>query len=302
VLYFPVGTYDCASETILIDFSAIFPDSTAATAAYQHLRNGMSWRGEGQNSSVSLGDQTGRGAPAFWVRWSSPPSGRISADVFYWEFTGLNFSGSADNVLVQIGGSDPNEMPFNSCIVDVAVNNGYKAPQDGGIGPARGLELVRFLQSRLNVVGTSATGIGTIFNTCEFCTLLSGSFSNAQRTVGKSADCPTGVRVCKGVGLYLQDCASLNLLNINCEVAYDGIELTGSTIGILFGTIVSNNCDYDGSVLVLSDDLKTTSRNTVHMLLRRNTRQYTGGMFQTAVRGSKDRVATCLTISTDLTR
>merc|ERR1712070_1212952 len=162
----------------------------------------------------------------------------------------MGFSGESDNDLVSFGNPhDPDEIPFNSCIFDLIVNNGHcvnespKSPR----GDAVGTRIVRALQSRINLVSACAQGTGAYFQNMEFST-IAGSFSNSE-VVDQSAK--SGHRVTtNGLGICLDECSSNTFQAVNCEVAYSCIELKHESFGNVFSTMDVTNCDQRGTVII----------------------------------------------------
>lgn len=303
-LHFPAGTYHCDGG-LVVDLATMF-DSDKERRAYEHLRHGLSWRGDDLCSRIELGTGRSEHRPAFMLMWSLPENGTgEKRHVFHWNFTGLTFGGDWDNVLVHLGHpSDVDAMAFNSSVVDLSVNNGY-VPDNQALelsSPARGLVLVRFLQSRLNLVCTSATGIAAHLHTCEFSKLVTGSFSNSEIMDSEhpESDTATGMRVRHGQGLLLHDCIGLTLGNVNCEVTCYGLALAGGTTGTTVQNIIRNNCDRNAHVIVFHDGTREDTRNVVQMLVRRNTRQTKAGGFQGSVCKPEQLPADCLTVMCDI--
>lgn len=212
------------------------------------------------------GNERNPNRPGLLFRWSSTPQIDSNFSLFFWSFVGLNFIGDIDNVLVQFGLGKADTI-WNSCEFDIVANNG--STHDPLKSNARGLLIYRPLESRLNLVATSATGYGCVLNTAEF-SALKGSFSNAQVSASES----DGV-IENGVGLLLIDCQSNAFTAINLEVCYYGMQWQGNTRSNTFNCIISNNGDERGCILKTEDvaDADQTKSNVIVTLNRRTTLQ-----------------------------
>jgi len=210
---------------------------------------GVRFIGENFASSLRFGNQKGFKKPALSIRWSRQP-GQAQNAAFYWEFSGLSFIGASDNDLVAFGNrDDPDEVPFNSCIFDLIINNGHRVNESptSARGDAVGIRIVRALQSRLNLVAACAQGTAAYFQVMEFST-VAGSFSNADALDPSSK---SGHRVTtNGLGIHLQQCSSNTFLALNCEVAFSCIQLEASSYGNAFSTMDVTNCDQRGTVII----------------------------------------------------
>jgi hypothetical protein len=276
-IFFRAGIYNCP-QPIEINFAHLFPltigpeQSVQDDPAFKMLREGVRFVGEGR-ASVLRFQQQGTDAIQFHIHWSVTPLDqrpKRQAPLFFWEFTGLNLQGNVNTALVQFGGPTVEDSPWNSCVFDIAVNNGYRLSAfSEGSGNARGVVLKRVLQSRVELVATCHSGIACVLDECEFCT-INGSFSNGEV---EDPDAPRGVAISRhGIGLYLHNCTGNGSTSINFEVAYEGLRMHGHSRGNAFGSMVSNNCDARGCVI--NDDMTETGmRNMVQCVVRRDVRQ-----------------------------
>ncbi len=141
---------------------------------------------------------------------------------------------------MRFGGKHPETTRWNSCeFSGLHFNNGSKHLD------ARGVVIMRPLDSVITVTATAAAGYGCVLDHAEFCR-VSGSFSNAEVHV----DCKCPPTVAKdALGLYLKGCQANVFSTINLDVCFHGIELEGETTGNVFTSIVSNNCDRRGETL-----------------------------------------------------
>jgi hypothetical protein len=178
--------------------------------------------------------------------------------------------------LVQLGGADVEETPWNSCEFHFAVNNGCMTDAASSVtGPCRGAVIRRALESSIYLVATCAKGIAAVLESCEFCTIR-GSFSNAEV---KAPEVPSGHAVTNGgVGLFMRDCCSNCCLSVNFEVAFMGVRLVGSCRGNVFNSIISNNCDERGAIINDDDcaEMEATASNLLQCIVRREVRQGNG--------------------------
>jgi len=240
-VFFPAGAYSCGNTPIVIDFEKL----NATTA--KHLRSGVRFIGENFASKLQFGMIRNDSALHFtWSRGKGQPGNAV----FNWEFSGITIVGGSDTALVAFGNpNDGNDIPWNSCIFDLNVNNGYR---DGDTptsdrGTAVGTMIVRGLQSRINLVSTCARGTGAVLKACEFST-IAGSFSN---TDSPDPTVPSGHRVTHdGVALLLDGSSSNTFLALNCEVAYNCIYVHGSSYGNVFNSMDVTNCDMNGAVII----------------------------------------------------
>ena len=185
-VYFPAGVYFC-DRPIRIDMGEMFPTEEGR----QMLREGVRFRGEGRASVIQFRTMREEDRPIFQLWWSRPPElrsgdspgngcGGGQVPLFFWEFSGLNIKGDCMTALVQLGGADVEETPWNSCEFHFAVNNGCMLGATSAVtGPARGVVIRRALESSIYLVATCAKGIGAVLESCEFC-IIRGSFSNAE--------------------------------------------------------------------------------------------------------------------------
>ena len=269
ILYFRSGIFFCP-EPININFGELF----LLPEHIQMLREGVCWRGEARGSVIQFGRHVNLGRPLFRVWWSRPvgTAKEFQVPLFFWEFTGLNFKGECNHTLVEFGGADIEETPWNSCEFRLAANNGYREGDENVTGPARGIVIRRALESMINLVATCAKGIAAVLDCCEFCTLR-GSYSNAEEQWPAA---PSGHRIISaGIGLYMNDCCSNTGLTVNFEVAFTGLRLVGSCRGNVFSSIISNNCDLRGTVINDSDcgHVDESANNLIQCLVRREVRQ-----------------------------
>uniref|UniRef100_A0A6U4UF38 Uncharacterized protein n=1 Tax=Neobodo designis TaxID=312471 RepID=A0A6U4UF38_NEODS len=303
-VFFPCGEYVCPAP-IDLNFAELFPctvgpdEPIERCPTFMMLREGVRFLGEGRGSVLSFTDST-IDKVQLHIHWSCPEtkdSPRDSASdtegvrqvpLFFWEFSGLNIKGNTPSVLVQFGGRTVEHTAWNSCVFDIAVNNGYSArPRRltndslGDVvhdeihelsGGARGLVIKRALQSRMELVAACHTGVACVLDTCEFNT-INGSFSNGEV---EDPEAKRGYSISNhAVALYLHNCVANGSASINIEVAFTGILLSGSTRGNTFGAIVSNNCDAEG-VLFNDDAVAQGSRNVAISVVRRDVRQEEG--------------------------
>ena len=278
-IFFRPGIY-YADGPLRVDFDELFPNE----AGREMLREGVAFRGVARASMIvfehPLRGMTRPALQIFWGRRNRGPGEppRTQTPLFFWEFTGLNVKGNVDHELVRFGGEDIEETPFNSCVFQISVNNGYvpadeptDVRDDTVTGPARGVHFFRVLESTIDVVATCAQGMAAVFDTCEFCT-IKGSFSNAECVVpsaaeGGTSDTGRAIRPLSH-GLYFIDCCGIANLSINLEVCFFGISMERGCRGITFANVMSNNCDVRGSIFnvqMINDD----AVNQVECLVRR---------------------------------
>jgi hypothetical protein len=269
-VYFPAGVYFC-SAPIRVDMGELFPTADGR----QMLREGVRFRGEGRASVIQFRTMHDEDEPIFQLRWSRLEENgrREQVPLFFWEFSGLNIKGDCRTALVQLGGADVEETPWNSCEFHFAVNNGYMLDASSSVtGPARGVVIRRALESSIYLVATCAKGIGAVLESCEFSTIR-GSFSNAEIATESS---PSKFCVTNGsIGLFMRDCCSNCCLSVNFEVAFCGVRLVGSCRGNVFNSVISNNCDARG-IIVNDDDcveMEATASNLLQCIVRREVRQ-----------------------------
>jgi hypothetical protein len=139
--------------------------------------------------------------------------------------------------------------------------------------------ILRALESVIDLVATCAVGMAAELDECEFCT-VKGSFSNSEL---QAPSTPSGWRVAPGgIGLFMKNCCSNVGLSVNFEVAYTGIRLVGSCRGNAFNSVISNNCDLEGTVVNVDDCTaidQVEATNMIQCLVRRQGRQG-GGRIQ----------------------
>ena len=274
-LFFRPGIYSCAAP-IRLDFGALFPTETGR----EMLREGVAIRGVARASTLIFPTLRGLTGPAFQVWWSRTglaPGAQVP--LFFWEFTGLNVKGNVDHELVRFGGADIEETPFNSCVFQVCVNNGYVPDGDPtevetatATGPGRGIHFLRLLESSIDIVATCAMGMAAVFDTCEFCT-IKGSFSNAECDVRTIAEGGRNSHTGKAIrplshGAYMLDCCCITGLSINLEVCYTGITMERGCRGMAFANVISNNCDVRGSIFNVRE-VNDDAVNKVECVVRR---------------------------------
>jgi hypothetical protein len=304
-VFFPCGEYLC-EKPIDINFAELFPCTAAddepieKCPTFMMLREGVRFLGEGRGSVLTFTDRS-PDSVQFHVHWSCPNTRPSDGDgsatdtegvrqvpLFFWEFSGLNIKGCTSSVLVQFGGRTVEHTAWNSCVFDIAVNNGYserpRAVKNDDLGDvvhdtiasrsgcARGIVIKRALQSRMELVAACHTGVACVLDTCEF-NSFNGSFSNGEV---EDPEAKRGFSISNhAVGLCMHHCVANGSASINIEVAYTGILMTGSTRGNTFGAIVSNNCDAEG-VLFNDDNVANGMRNVAMCVVRRDVRQEEG--------------------------
>ena len=239
-LYLRTGYYEC-QNSIHLNFGEFLDDDQ-----YKIYREGINIIGNYAHIMFAKNK-------SFHIEWVQPNQ-RI--DLFYWEISGLIITGCTESALVRIGnpriesnGDTQHKMAWNSCKFDMNVNNGYCVEEEAKINdetyvsPAVGIEMIHVLQSQIHIVATCKQGTAARLDCLQFCSQISGSFSNGQ--VGELHE---GIYR-NSRALLLRDCVSNTFGNINLEVVYNGIYFVDYTYGNSFCNIICNNGDQNGYVL-----------------------------------------------------
>lgn len=253
-IYFPSGIY-FSQDPLIFNFAVLCQVNSAAREV---LREGVAVLGEHRSSIIQFGKQEGLHKPSLLFTFT-PSHGESQSAIFFYQFRGICIKGDTNNVLVQFG-TDVESSPWNSCIFDLSINNGFRGPTD-----ACGLKIFRALRSDLDLDVTCGRGIALVMENAEFSTVR-GSFSNAEDHSGGS------ISVYPGYGLWLISCVSVHFQSINFEVVQNGMKLANHCQGNLFDSIISNNQDEHG-VVVEHDNLPENSKNLIVMMTRRSTLQ-----------------------------
>lgn len=254
-LNFPAGIY-YSEKPLVIDFAVRCQNDSNAR---EILREGVAIVGEHRGSIIQFPQLIGLQQPSLLITFTPEVDGTQSA-IFFYEFRGLSIKGESDYALVSFG-RDIESSPWNSCIFDLNVNNGYTKSSD-----ARGLIVYRGLRSDFNLDVTCGRGTALVLVNNEFSTYR-GSFSNAE----DSSTNPVSI-YSDSYGLLLNNAVNLHFQSINLEVIYNGIKFINSCQGNLFSSVIANNQDENG-VVVSYEDLYSGSRNYFLMMTRRTTRQ-----------------------------
>jgi exonuclease III len=252
-LFFPTGIY-YSKDPINLDLTEFWKQNTEK---YEIMREGFQIIGD--FAQIIFEKHRNFHQPSFWIHGNK--------DVFYWKFCGLYIKGNTDNALFQIGGETIDNIPFNSCLVDLKINNGFNDDLKSlETGPARGIVLKRFLDSKIVLVSSCYRGIAAVFESCEFSTIERASFSNGELN---TREIPFN-----SFGLWLKNCQSL-CLSLNLEVCFHGIYFEKETFGNIFHTISVNNCDQRGETLRLEglSEGSKEKRNIFQSILSRGTQQ-----------------------------
>ena len=256
-LYFRQGEYTTNGQPIKIDFGKIYADNH--DEMLNQINTGVHF--VGNYAVIDCGKQRGNGAPGFWILWDNGKGDSVADHVnlgqtalFYWKFNGFQFTGDVDNDLLRLGDIDNTETTFwNSCEFDLICNNGYNdSSMYGKESPARGCALASALESHINLVSAANHGTGALLKKIEFST-IKGSFSNGFDDTRKNI--PVGARA-----LELNECVSNTFLSVNLEMSYDGIKMLNYTSSNVFNTVISNNQDKRGTVIIYGDDSVTKNK------------------------------------------
>lgn len=232
VVYFRSGFY-ATQGNLTIDFSKDLPNLTNTDWETAFQRFGIEFIGSNANIYVNGGAPLTTGQPGILFDWPN-------TDVFYWKFTGLGFLGNVNAALVQWGVNE-NDFPLNGVDFNITGNNGYvpagylKQPSS-----STAMTIYRPLESQMQLVAVSATGVGAYLGQAAFCT-ISGAFSNSV-IPGTNNIYPNSY------ALKLTDCQSNNITSADLEVAHNGIWLDSYTFQNTFSALFVANCDSSGAV------------------------------------------------------
>lgn len=233
ILFFPPGIY-ATNGSQTIDFSQSLPNLSDPTTYQSFVAEGVFFEGHGAQIWVNNRQPLRGGNVGLCFRWPNQA-------VFYWKWTGFAFLGDVDASMLQFGTSDA-DFPLNSCEMDLAVNNGYiPSNYATAASPSRGITIYRPLETRIHVVGVSATGYGVELSQAVFCT-ISGAFSNTNLPNSHSQIYPFSY------GLRLNNSSSNTFTHMDLEVAYNGIKFDNSSVLNTFTTILVTNCSSTGYV------------------------------------------------------
>ncbi|MBI3235378.1 MAG: hypothetical protein HYZ42_15305 [Bacteroidetes bacterium] len=245
IVYLKPGYY-FTQGNIVVDFEKLLPNLNNANWRNAFAGYGIEFQGHNASIYVNGGNQIKKGKPGILFNWKG-------ANVFYWKFNGLQFYGNVDTALVQFG--NEYEFPLNGCEFDIVANNGY-APANYATTASRSsaIKICFALESKLHLVGVSATGCGVVLETVTFCT-ISGAYSN---TIIPN----TNNIYPYSYGLCLKNCQSNNFTHMDLEVAYNGIKFDAWSIQNTFSAIFVANCDSSGSTFDNSTQA-TNGKNVV---------------------------------------
>jgi len=245
IIYMKPGYY-FTSGAIEVDFAKLLPNLSNANWKNAFSGYGIEFQGHNASFYINGGAPLTGGKPGLLFNWKGEHA-------FYWKFTGMQFYGVVDTALVQFGNSY--DFPWNGCDFDIVGNNGY-VPSNYLTKASRSsaIKICWPLESRLHLVGVSATGSGVVLETATFCT-VSGAFSN---TIIPN----TNTLYDKSYGLNLINCQSNTFTAMDLEVAYNGIKLDQWSIQNTFSAIFVANCDSTGATFDNSTQA-TTGKNVV---------------------------------------
>ncbi|MDZ4758409.1 MAG: hypothetical protein SGJ10_09780 [Bacteroidota bacterium] len=245
IVYFKPGYY-FTTGALYIDFGKLLPNLSNAYWKSSFSGSGIEFQGHMANIYVNGGSLLTGGKPGILFNWKGEHA-------FYWKYTGLQFYGNVDTALVQWGNGY--EFPLNGCDFDITANNGF-VPKNYKTTASRSsaINICWPLESRLHLVGVSATGSGVILQTATFCT-ISGAFSNTI--------IPNKNEIYdKSYALNLLNCQSNNFTHIDLEVAYNGIKFDQWSIQNTFSAIFVANCDSNAATFDNSSQV-TNGKNVV---------------------------------------
>jgi hypothetical protein len=247
VLYFKSGYY-ATTGNLVIDFEKELPNLSDPLWRVAFSGYGIEFQGHGAAFYANGGAPLLNQKPGILFNWKGHHA-------FYWKFTGLQFYGVVDNPVVQFGNSY--DFPWNGCDFDIVANNGYVDPDyKTKVSAAASMKICWPLESRLHLVGVSATGSGVILETATFCT-ISGAFSNTliSGSTTRIYD--------NSYGLNLINVQSCTFTSMDLEVAFSGIKLDSWTIQNTFSAIFVSNCDSLGATF----DNSTQATNGKNIVL-----------------------------------
>lgn len=245
IVYFKPGFY-FTEGALDIDFEKLLPNLSDNNWRIAFSGFGIEFQGHGASIYANGGAPLTGGKPGVLFNWKGQHA-------FYWKFTGLQFYGVVDTALVQFGNSY--EFPWNGCEFDITGNNGYVySNYKTRTSPSSAIKICWPLESKLHLVGVSATGNGVELQTATFCT-ISGAFSN---TIIPG----TNTLYNNSYGLNLVNCQSNTFTHMDLEIAYNGIKFDQWTIQNTFSAIFLSQCDSTGSTFDNSTQA-TNGKNVV---------------------------------------
>ncbi len=245
IVYLKPGYY-FTQGAIVIDFAKLLPNLNNVYWRNAFAGSGIEFQGHNASIYVNGGNALKKGKPGILFNWKG-------GNVFYWKFNGLQFYGNVDTALVQFGNAY--DFPLNGCEFDIVANNGYvPSNYKTSASGSSAIKICFALESKLHLVGASATGCGVVLETVTFCT-INGAFSN---TIIPS----TNSIYDYSYGLSLKDCQSNNFTHIDLEVAHNGVRLDSWSIQNTFSAIFVANCDTAGATFDNSTQV-TNGKNVV---------------------------------------
>ena len=245
IVYFKSGFY-FTEGALDIDFEKLLPNLSNSNWRIAFSGFGIEFQGHGASIYANGGAPLTGGKPGVLFNWKGQHA-------FYWKFTGLQFYGVVDTALVQFGNSY--DFPWNGCEFDITGNNGYVSSNyQTKPSPSSAIKICWPLESKLHLVGVSATGSGVVLETATFCT-ISGAFSN---TIIPG----TNTLYNNSFGLNLINCQSNTFTHMDLEIAYNGIKFDLWSIQNTFSAIFVSNCDSTGATFDNSTQV-TNGKNVV---------------------------------------
>ncbi len=247
IVYFKPGYY-ATTGAQNIDFSKYLPNLSDPYWSVAFSGYGIEFQGHGAAIYVNGGASLTGKTPGILFSWPG-------THVFYWKFTGLQFYGAVDTALVQWGGTSTPGLYLNGCDFDISANNGYVPTNyKTKASSACAIKIFEPLESRMHLVGVSATGSGVVLNVATFCT-ISGAFSN---TIIPN----TNTIYPYSYGLNLINCQSNDFTHMDLEIAYSGIKFDQWSIQNTFSAIFVSQCDSNGCTFDNSTQV-TKGKNVV---------------------------------------
>lgn len=245
IIYMKPGYY-FTTGALVIDFSKRLPNLNDPNWKLAFAGFGIEFQGHNASFYINNGAPLTGGKPGILFNWKGEHA-------FYWKFTGMQFYGVVDTALVQFGNSY--DFPWNGCEFDITGNNGY-VPTNYATKASRSssIKICWPLESKLHLVGVSATGSGVLLETATFCTIY-GAFSNTI--------IPNTNKIYPySYGLNLINCQSNTFTHMDLEIAYSGIKFDQWSIQNTFSAIFVSQGDSTGATFDNSSQV-TDGKNVV---------------------------------------
>jgi len=247
VLYFTPGYY-ATTGAVTIDFSKLLPNLSNTYWNQAFTGAGISFIGNGAVIYINGGATLTGGKPGVYFAWKG-------ANLFYWKFTGLQFFGVVDTSVIQWGDVNAPGPYLNAFDFDIVANNGYvNSNYSSAVSPACAIKIFEPLESRMHLVGVSATGSGVELVNATFCT-INGAFSN---TIIPN----TNTIYPNSYGLNLINCQSNTISHVDFEVAYNGVKFDQWSIQNTFSAVFVSQCDSNGATFDNSTQV-TSGKNLI---------------------------------------